>query len=55
MRNSVPAVAHRCDVDIVVRVWRVDTGWGEDHASANPVAREARAVRRLVMLQPIKI
>ena len=51
MWNPVPAFAHRGDVDIVVRVWRVDAGGSEDHVSANPVAmaRGARAVRRWVI------
>ena len=50
MWDPVPAFAHRGDVDIVVRIWRVDAGWGEDHHSAYPVARamEARAVMVIV-------
>ena len=31
--NPVPAFAHRGDVDVVVRIWRVDAGGGEDHVS----------------------
>ena len=33
MWDPVPAFAHRGDVNIVFRVWRVDAGWCEDHAT----------------------
>lgn len=51
MWDPVPAFAHRCDVEIVVRICRVDAGWCEDHDSENPMdrAREAIVVRRLVI------
>ena len=46
MWDPVPAFAHRCDVDVVVRIWRVDARGGEDHVRRLKVnrAREARAV-----------
>ena len=33
MRNPVQAFTHRGYIDIVVRIWRVDAGGGEDHVS----------------------